>query len=479
MGAALAAAASFVQALVARAVPVLVALPPAALACSEALVALPAVALCVLACWDQADEGPRATLLRAVVPVAAALLVAEGLLCASLRLATWQFALIDLAVFLPLFWRITGLTPSQTAFVVMTNVLLATAITYAAILVDAYAVGNQISDSYLAWPGMLTQWGLVLVTVPLLWHPARHAVPHLLASEAVEPRTWRALWLIPALLTVGIQMLRPDYVEAVRAHGVAPALGIGLFCLADLTVLVYVLLWRMLRLYERQLEAERSLRTAQLAQEQVAHLNERIESARRDRHDLRHHVNILRTFLDAGDVAAARAYLDEFSSGRRLDDAPIRYCENDAVSAVLVYYCDAARKLGVRVDVVAQVPARPPQRETDVCAVLSNLLENAVDALRDVAAGSGAAGGGAAGAAGGNPLELRIRVEARPAGLFMTVDNTCLPSTVRQDGERFVSAKPGSHGLGIASVRETARRTGGVARFALDGNTFRASVMLG
>ena len=477
MEAALAAVASFVQALVARAVPVLAALPPAALACSEALVALPAVALCVVACWDQADEGPRAALLRAVVPVTAALLVAEGLLCASQQLATGPIVLLDLAVFLPLFWRITGLKLGQTAFIVMTNVMLATAITYAAVLVDAYAVGNAISARYLAWPGMLTQWGLMLLAVPLLWHPARHAVPRVLASEAVEPRTWRVLWLMPTLLTVGIQMLRPDYVETVRAHGVAPALGISLFCLSALAILVYVLLWRMLRLYERQLEAERSLRAAQLAQEQVAHMNERIESARRDRHDLRHHVNILRAFLDAGDAAAAQAYLDEFSSGRRLDDAPIRYCENDAASAVLVYYCDAARKLGVHVDVVAQVPARLPQRETDVCAVLSNLLENAVDALRDVAAAGGRAAGG--GSAGGNPLELRIRVEARPAGLFMTVDNTCLPSTVRQDGERFVSAKPGSHGLGIASVRETARRTGGVARFALDGTTFRASVMLG
>ena len=61
----------------------------------------------------------------------------------------------------------------------------------------------------------------------------------------------------------------------------------------------------------------------------------------------------------------------------------------------------------------------------------------------------------------------------------MTVDNTCLPERVHRVGGEFVSAKQGLHGLGLQSVREAARRTGGVTRFELDGSVFRASVLLG
>ena len=82
-------------------------------------------------------------------------------------------------------------------------------------------------------------------------------------------------------------------------------------------------------------------------------------------------------------------------------------------------------------------------------------------------------------AEGRGPLTLRVRIDEQPAGLYVTVDNSCLPGRVRRVGDGFVSTKPGLHGLGLRSVREVARRTGGVARFGLDGSVFRASVLLG
>ena len=125
-------------------------------------------------------------------------------------------------------------------------------------------------------------------------------------------------------------------------------------------------------------------------------------------------------------------------------------------------------------DVAARVGTEPTQRESDITTVVFNLLENALDALREQAEAGGTAGTGT----------LRIRIEERttgdqPAGLFVTVDNSCLPARARMENGEFVSSKPGSHGLGLQSVRQTAERTGGVARFELDGNVFRASVMLG
>ena len=75
-------------------------LPQWALAVSEAFVALPSIVLCVVCCTGL-EEGGRGRLLRASIPIAAALLVAEGLLCSAHNLPTWPLSMLDLLVFLP------------------------------------------------------------------------------------------------------------------------------------------------------------------------------------------------------------------------------------------------------------------------------------------------------------------------------------------------------------------------------------------
>ncbi len=441
-------------------------LPQWALAVSEAFVALPSIVLCVVCCTGL-EEGGRGRLLRASIPIAAALLVAEGLLCSAHNLPTWPLSMLDLLVFLPLYIRISGLTPARAAFVVMTNVFVAVDIVYYAAVVDALAVGDELSAVYLAWPGLVTQWLLWAVALPILWHAAKKVMPHSLTSPVVGERAWRTLWVMPTVLTLVVQVLRPGDVWIYGLDRVARDAIVFMSVVSALAVMTYLQLWRLMCLAERHIQTERELHRAELAREQVAHLDERIEASRRQRHDLRHHVHALQALLNQGDVAMARSYLTELDDDMRLEEAPIRYCDNPTVNTALVYYCDAARRAGAQVDVAARVPDEPAQRQSDVVSVLSNLLENAVNALCEQAA------------AGEGPLTLRVRIDEQPAGLYVTVDNTCLPERVHRVGGEFVSAKQGLHGLGLQSVREAARRTGGVTRFELDGSVFRASVLLG
>ncbi len=452
---------------------ILAGLPQWALALSETLEALPAAVLCVVTCASRVGEDKR-NLLYAAVPVAAALLVAEGLWCAANDWSTWVFAVADAVVLAPLLLWAASLTLGQVAFVVMTNVFVAIDIVYFAAIVDANVAGNVLSKTYLAWPGQLTQWVLWGVSLPFLWHAARDAMPHALASPVVGPRVWRTLWIMPALLTCAVQLLRPGDVTVYWIDRVFWSAIAFMAIVSALALMVYLQMWRVVRLAEQAFKAERELRSVEVAEAQMAHLNERVEAARRERHDLRHHAHALQGLLDCGDVAATRAYLGELAEDLRVEDAPIRYCDNVAINTALVYYCDAARAVGARVDVAARVGTEPTQRESDITTVVFNLLENALDALREQAEAGGTAGTGT----------LRIRIEERttgdqPAGLFVTVDNSCLPARARMENGEFVSSKPGSHGLGLQSVRQTAERTGGVARFELDGNVFRASVMLG
>lgn len=441
-------------------------LPQWALAVSETFVSLPAVVLCIVCCTGLVG-GKRGRLLRASIPIAAVLLTVEGLWCSANGFMTWPLSMLDLLVFFPLYIRISGLTPARAAFVVMTNVFVAVDIVYYAAVVDALAVGDELSAVYLAWPGLVTQWLLWAIALPLLWHAAKKVMPHSLTSPVVGPRTWRTLWLMPTVLTLVVQVLRPGDVWIYGLDRMARDAIVFMTVVSALAVMTYLQMWRLMCQSERRIQTERELRRAELAREQVAHLDERIEASRRQRHDLRHHVHALQALLSQGNADMARSYLAELDDDIRMEEAPIRYCDNPAVNTALVYYCDAACRAGAQVDVSARVPYEPVQRQIDVVSVLSNLLENAVNALREQAA------------TGEGPLTLRVRIDEQPAGLYVTVDNSCLPGRVRRVGDGFVSAKPGLHGLGLQSVREVARRNGGVARFDFDGSVFRASVLLG
>ena len=361
MGAALAA---FGQVL-AGIVRLLAHLPQWALAVSETFVGLPAVVLCVVSCMGLV-EGKRGRLLRTSIPIAAVLLTVEGLLCSAHNLPTWPLSMLDLLVFFPLYIRISGLTPARAAFVVMTNVFVAVDIVYYAAVVDALAVGDELSAVYLAWPGLVIQWLLWAIALPILWHAARKVMPHSLTSPVVGERAWRTLWLMPTVLTLVVQVLRPGDVWIYGLDRVARDAIVFMTVVSALAVMTYLQMWRLMCQSERRIQTERELRRAELAREQVAHLDERIEASRRQRHDLRHHVHALQALLSQGDADMARSYLAELDDDIRLEEAPIRYCDNPAVNTALVYYCDAACRAGAQVDVSARVPYEPVQRQIDV-----------------------------------------------------------------------------------------------------------------
>ena len=132
---------------------------------------------------------------------------------------------------------------------------------------------------------------------------------------------------------------------------------------------------------------------------------------------------------------------------------------------MLVYYCDRARQLGMTPDVKAAVPADIGLNNADLCSIVGNLLENAVEALQSQESGT-------------RLLRVRIRVDdGHPRTMFIAVDNSHGNRIVRK-GDRFLSTKHDGEGLGTASICNIAKRNHGTANFAYDDAMFQASVMV-
>lgn len=94
------------------------------------------------------------------------------------------------------------------------------------------------------------------------------------------------------------------------------------------------------------------------------------------RHDMRHHLNLIAGYLVDGDTKKATEYISQVQSNIE-EITPIRYCENNTVNLILSYYASKADSDNIAFTVDAQFPQNIAIAETELCAMLSNGLENA------------------------------------------------------------------------------------------------------
>ena len=218
-------------------------------------------------------------------------------------------------------------------------------------------------------------------------------------------------------------------------------------------VMLY-LLWRLFRAQaalRREREENRRLRGVLEESARVAQAD--ADQLRQLRHDLRHYLLL----AEAG--AAGREEAGTLRS--HLERAPAPGRESWALSALERYYQAQAQALGLQADLRLVPPQSWEGLVPDLCLVVSNLLENALEALqRD--------GGG----------WLRVR-SVSTAGYYSLVVGNCCTRPLRSINGRYLSSKaPGRFGIGLSTVQSVARRCGGQAEFTVENGEFRASVFL-
>ena len=178
-----------------------------------------------------------------------------------------------------------------------------------------------------------------------------------------------------------------------------------------------------------------------------------LERARRLRHDLRHYLQIV------GGGTPPEALLPELSAGQERSAAD--WGGSWAVSSLVCYYQAQAEAEGFPADLQLEHTPVPEALLPDVCLVLSNLLENAVEALRRE-------GGG----------WRRARSASAEGYLTIVVGNASSARLRWVNGRCLSSKAEGRFGVGLATVQDIARKYGGRAEFSADGKEFRASVFL-
>lgn len=275
---------------------------------------------------------------------------------------------------------------------------------------------------------------------------------------------WHFLWLIPA--TFYLVWYYHSYFSHLESSPTEIAIRIDnsifLFFVNLGALLVYYVVFRMIQ--EMNANLELTLKNQQLSIQnmQYQNLQERIADTRRAKHDLQHHLKVIQAFVESEKYKKLRDYLKEYTQSLP-SESPICYCEHPTVNPLLVWYAEHAKEYGIHFEVKVFLPAKIYVSDPDICVLLGNLLENAMEACLAQSHG-----------------ERLIRISGGLQSqyvLVFTVDNTYENPIRQTQSGVYLSSKHSGKGIGISSVQNIASQYNGVASFHHDDTMFYASVL--
>ena len=272
----------------------------------------------------------------------------------------------------------------------------------------------------------------------------------------LSPRFWRLVLLLAAmpfsslLAVVLLPLLQSDYIYSnALLHGLIMNLGVAVLPFIFLTSLALLYAIQVLEEHERLEEADK---LASLRESYYQGLRREERQVRTLRHDLRNHLTAVQGLLERGETERAAGYLSEIAASPAVGGRRI-LCENEVANIVLASKAEAMDQTGLVGDFAVSLPRTLSMADTDLCALLGNALDNAMEAALQ---------------AEDKRITVRCRVDK---GLFMLRVENAVAGEVRPDLST-TKADKSAHGFGLPGMREIAQRCGGSLETRAEGGRF-------
>ena len=217
---------------------------------------------------------------------------------------------------------------------------------------------------------------------------------------------------------------------------------VGLFRIILVMILMPLTYMTILHSLWRQMQAYESHRQIELQRRNYQAICQKIELDRIYRHDMRHHMVTVEGMLQQGNSQGAARYIQELS-GKLTQRTQVVWSANSAINAVLTAYISQAEDSGCQVEADIHVPEVLPYEEIDLCIILANTLENAVNACRNMAEGQ---------------RDISIKMMLTENDRFILSINNCCskPEQLDANGLPVTPYSAEKHGWGLRSVRVVA-----------------------
>ena len=180
------------------------------------------------------------------------------------------------------------------------------------------------------------------------------------------------------------------------------------------------------------------------------------------RHDYRNHIQTMKVLASSGDLEGIRSYLDRLDTDLGTVDLAVK-TGNAMADAILNSKISLAKSRDIPVRVDAHIPVRLKMSELDLCCVIGNLFDNAIEASLALP-----------------PEERLIRVylDMKGTQLYLSFTNFTAQGKREKRNGRFLTTKGEGHGFGLVRVDAIVERLDGYLSRNSEDGAFTTEILI-
>lgn len=180
------------------------------------------------------------------------------------------------------------------------------------------------------------------------------------------------------------------------------------------------------------------------------------------RHDYRNHIQTMKVLAANGDMDALRAYLDELDTDLNTVDTVVK-TGNPMADAILNSKISLARSRNIPTQVDAHIPVKLKMSELDLCCIIGNLFDNAMEASMAL------------------PEEkrlIRVYMDMKGTQLYISFTNFTAAKKLNKVGKGFKTSKGEGHGFGLVRMDDIVSRYDGYLSRNSEDGAFTTEILI-
>ena len=180
------------------------------------------------------------------------------------------------------------------------------------------------------------------------------------------------------------------------------------------------------------------------------------------RHDYRNHIQMMKVLAANGDMDALKAYLDELDTDLNTVDTVVK-TGNPMADAILNSKISLARSRNIPTQVDAHIPVKLKMSELDLCCIIGNLFDNAMEASMAL------------------PEEkrmIRVYMDMKGTQLYISFTNFTAAKKLDKVGKGFKTSKGEGHGFGLVRIDDIVSRYDGYLSRNSEDGAFTTEILL-
>ena len=215
-------------------------------------------------------------------------------------------------------------------------------------------------------------------------------------------------------------------------------------------------------LLSRKIDAQIAAYQHELIETHYREVDNMYRQIRGWRHDYRNHIQTMKAYAAAEDWEAIRRYLNLLDEDLTTVDTVIK-TGNPMADAILNSKISLAKAKGINVVADAQIPVRLKSSEIDLCCIIGNLFDNAIEASAKLPE---------------DQRMIRVYMDMKNTQLYISFTNFTAGKKLKKEGKLFRSTKGEGHGFGLVRIDAIVERLGGyISRNSEDG-AFTTEILL-